>query len=158
MPGRLAAESGEPRRSARPCGQPSPGLDIGGVSFLGRLRSVIFLVPRCGLRPFLVVHTSLRQDGFQQECFWEVCWQDIAQPGLTRLLLDPQKSPVRFRQQLLSNAHLTGNSYFETTQASAYYCVFLGVGGRVEVPGNGSLKFLFPPPARRYIRLEIILA
>ena len=73
MPRRRGAESGKPRRSARPHRQPSPGLDIGGVSFPGRLRSVIFLVPRCGLRPFLVAHTSLRQRGFQRECFWEVC-------------------------------------------------------------------------------------
>ena len=69
---RRAAESGEPRRPAPPCGQPSLGLGIGGLSFPGHLQSVIFLVPRCGLRPFLVAHTSLRQDGFQRECFWEV--------------------------------------------------------------------------------------
>lgn len=64
---------GDPGEVLGPVVSPVPGwLLEGGVGFPGRLRSVIFLVPRCGLRPFLVAHTSLRQDPFQRECFWEV--------------------------------------------------------------------------------------
>ena len=91
----------------------------GGVSFQvvsGQSSCLTRIWPDSG--PFLVVCTSLSQDRFQHEGFWQVgrTYYELASPPSFRPL---PNSSGWFWWQLVSSVFLVGTSCFETTYTSA---------------------------------------